>query len=1386
MKKSKYIFAFFLFVIFFLIFLINVNAANLEVNWVPQEIYQHNYSILYFKLKITGSVSPPSKLYPITINITKGGSYVLLNEKIGWKEVSCSNIPQTPPNECINIDPNIHYCTTYLGCCYIACLNFTPPLETGSGTYNASYKFKIEGWGGGTYNWSKLLQVKSTFDYVKWDTSKINYGDRVKLIIKPNATEVDKVNVTICLGSRSKCCVVTGFNNIPVINGWANITLGPENYSKWFNSWCWRDHGCTSENCSFWAIAHYKYVSNKSFNNLSINFLKIDRAQWRLCEINRRGICYYNYYNENSTGKIAIHVDNCDNLINKKVNVKIIKKINQTSQEIIDEFNLSFSQCWANALINISNFTKINCTQDPKGYPRYIFNVSLVDCPQVFNISNPAIVCKNGTLIIPRVKLIEPKTFCDESSQTDKCCKFPDGEPTPYYNKLEYNSTSGYWEARIWHNASGENYKCWRMETNDGVLIQSYENSSSPIENKTFLYKYTGTHSPFGWRGISSKIAVDNYCSQNDVDYYYYDKKIFVLEDCARPYPPLVEIISPENLKKYPKGSITFKAKVFDLDTPSEGVKVTWWITEEGYSKIIYQSSCYLNQPDCTNFSFYIDEPETYKVAIRVEEVEDDKYYSTDEVIFDVREEVPSPPPPQQYPNITQAFWNNCSYNQSGNCYYNENSTGKIAIYVENCGSLSNKSVNVTIIKINQTQSIINSSYLSINESDCWANTTINVSNFDKINCTQNSNGEPYYIFNASLVENASIFKISNEARVCKNGTQPSLQYPNITQAFWNNCSSSNDSICYYDENSTGKIAIYVENCSSLTNKNVTVKIKSISTSPQPEIPIPLKGISWIIKDLWTGFASFITGKIIDFPIEEEFNITINPTTCWANKSGNISNFKAINCSKPLSTYYYFEAYLAGNKSINKTSSNKAVRCKEGTTPIKIEVNIEEPKEICNESNQKYNCCPENKSYAYNASKAIWHNGTGKNYEKWSWIGRGENVSVNLSKSGSVTQNMNLSHIYGLKQGKNFSFVNIILNLSKSNYYNFTTRKILIANCSANLPPMVEILHPKNKTYLENLPYKMNFNATIYSDNGWKNFTWILTYPLINPYYIYRCNSTSSTCPNTTINLNYSGSYNVTAIVTDKDNLYDVDNLIFTILPQNCKCDDGITPCYSWNCSREPESRYCNGSGKWVNYCINKNQCTCGDGDEDDNYICLNHKCVKQPSSEECSQHDDEYNCTNAGCLWDPCKSCSEANSLLGCSNYKGEYSCRQDVCGLGKYGPNNNNNNIIYLGCGWNGSVCIQNFTIISQPPYQDCEEYISTIGDCNTSETIIINYTYNNPQCCNSIWENCNGNSWYEKRIACPQPPTSKMPIWGWMNVILVISLILIYYYLKKKFKR
>ncbi|MEM2772626.1 MAG: hypothetical protein QXR88_02145, partial [Candidatus Pacearchaeota archaeon] len=551
--------------------------------------------------------------------------------------------------------------------------------------------------------------------------------------------------------------------------------------------------------------------------------------------------------------------------------------------------------------------------------------------------------------------------------------------------------------------------------------------------------------------------------------------------------------------------------------------------------------------------------------------------------------------------SVVQAFWNNCWIEDNNKCYYNETSMGKIAIRVENCSLLSNKSVNVTIIKINQTnQSIINSSYLSINESDCWANTTINVSNFDKINCTENSSGEPYYIFNASLVENANIFKISNEARICKNGTQPPSQYPNITQAFWNNCSSSNNNMCYYDENSIGKIAIYVDNCNSLTNKNVTVKI----IERQQQVALP-----WIVKDLWTGFASFITGKIIEkFPINQEFNITINSTTCWANKSENISSFKAINCSESLSTYYYFEAYLAENESINKTSSNIAVRCKEGTTPIKIEVNIEEPKEICNESNQKYNCCPGNKGYAYNASKAIWHNGTGKNYEKWSWIGRGENVSKNLSESG--TGNIeNITHQYSLKQGKNYSFVNIILNLSKSNYYNYSQKTILIANCSANLPPMVKILHPENKTYLENLPYKMNFNATIYSDNGWKNFTWILTYPLINPY-IYRCNSTSPKCPNTTIDLNYSGSYNVTAIVIDNDNLYDIDNLIFTILQKDCTCD-GITPCYSWNCSREPESRYCNGSKKWVNYCINKDQCTCGDGD--DNYICLNHKCVKQP-----------------------------------------------------------------------------------------------------------------------------------------------------------------------------
>ncbi|MEM1577628.1 MAG: hypothetical protein QXM27_01260, partial [Candidatus Pacearchaeota archaeon] len=376
MKKSKYIFAFFLFIIFFLIFLINVNAANLEVNWVPQEIYQHNYSILYFKL----NVSYNTTVYPITINITKGGSYVLLNKKIGWKEVSCSNIPQIPPNECINLPPSEKYCGKFLGCCYIACLNFTP-ITTEIGTYNASYFFYTLQ-PPSAFSGSKLLQVKSTFDYVKWNTSTIKYGDRVKLIIKPNAPEVDKVNVTICVGEREKCHIVTSFNNIPVVNGWANITFGPENYSKWFNSDGWKQQSCTSENCSFYAKAKYNYVQKLS-DNLSIILPLIDRAQWRLCEINRLGLCYYNYYNENSTGKIAIHVDNCNNLINKKVNVKIIKKINQTSQEIINESNLSInpSTCWANTLINISNFTKINCTQDPKGYPRYIFNVSLVDLP---------------------------------------------------------------------------------------------------------------------------------------------------------------------------------------------------------------------------------------------------------------------------------------------------------------------------------------------------------------------------------------------------------------------------------------------------------------------------------------------------------------------------------------------------------------------------------------------------------------------------------------------------------------------------------------------------------------------------------------------------------------------------------------------------------------------------------------------------------------------------------------------------------------------------------------------------------------------------------------------------------------------------------------------
>ncbi|MEM2707876.1 MAG: hypothetical protein QXQ30_02285, partial [Candidatus Pacearchaeota archaeon] len=609
MKKSKYIFAFFLFIIFFLIFLINVNAQPNQ-SWVPPVIYEHNYSILYFTHGVVWFPDhPPVYSSPIDIIITKNNNYIY-DTTIGWHQVNCNNIPNQPPDGCDTSQEGGVYCvgggSAPITCCYIACLNFTPShYYGGPGNYTANFSYIAYG---SYIRGARNLTVKPTFDYVEWDRSSIVYGDRVKLIIKPNAP-VNEVNVTICLGNRSKCCVVTGFNNIQVINGWANITLGPENYSRWFNSWCWKDYyGCTSENCSFYARAEYNHATTQSSNDLTI--LTLPEAFLRA----KPGTIGWG----DATQFIArVVINNTQNISNVLINITVnLKKENEYE---------------ANWTILPSNFSLYNETNYYKDYRL------------------------NWTFL----------SF-----------------PVNYYNRSPHNTWYTF-KGKITFTDEIKNKEYGVYVLNGSCLsdLKIVPNKIYNGQNFNITFKVNDT-----WAGVRNCTPAD--C--NVTVYKINTTKLFKI------YSPLYD----DNFTVIPSNELN-EIKKFPILVNNPGyIDIT--ITPQNYSDWISQER-YCDSNNNCSFLFKVDCKDTLSW-------EWSKF--TDRDFLEISKT-----------SVVQAFWNNCWIEDNNKCYYNETSMGKIAIHVENCSLLSNKSVNVTIIKINQTnQSIINSSYLSINESDCWAN----------------------------------------------------------------------------------------------------------------------------------------------------------------------------------------------------------------------------------------------------------------------------------------------------------------------------------------------------------------------------------------------------------------------------------------------------------------------------------------------------------------------------------------------------------------------------------------------------------------------------------------------------------------------------------------
>ena len=634
----------------------------------------------------------------------------------------------------------------------------------------------------------------------------------------------------------------------------------------------------------------------------------------------------------------------------------------------------------------------------------------------------------------------------------------------------------------------------------------------------------------------------------------------------------------------------------------------------------------------------------------------------------------------------------------------------------------------------------------------------------------------------------------------------PGLQ-PKITQAFWQpNEIAKGDNV---------KIAVKVDNAED-NSVNVTVyRVEGF----QPPIEEDTRATTPLaIKDYMTGFfvalANFITGKATHWPwqgyaappgymeiVVDRFD-NINIINGWANITLIENNYGSWlpsdgYCNATNNCYFYFHAEMADNASEWLDSNRLYIHGAGWTGPL--EVNLIEPKAFCDESNQLGVCCPNPRGFAYDASKAIWHNATGKNYGWWKWEGKGENVANNLT----IPQNgwgpgeiQNISHTYGLLNGKNWSFVNVIVSVKRNNEVKTSSENILVSNCISNTPPIVEITSPKNRTY-SGVPRNIQFKARV-KDETPQNifFEWYIGYKINDGWILYDyygCNYGQSNCPNIQRKLNYSGQYFAFALANDSE-LIGYDYVFFTLEPFSCSCDG--TFCYSWDLTRNPTERYCNGNGNWENYCIDDYQCQANGYS---NWHCVNNICVEEGTAEQCADYDNEYDCVynpdGILCWWDPeCRTCEEArNTGLGCSAYKNQQSCEMDACGLGRtdFDPVNN---IIYYGCQWNGTHCLQASSAYDTGEGQTyaCSESITASGSCEEgvgSITVTHTFTSDPPEyaneCCNKQYGSCS-NGQYTETIACPQPPSLKMPGWNWLNAIAVLLLLGIYYgYILRKKK-
>jgi len=152
--------------------------------------------------------------------------------------------------------------------------------------------------------------------------------------------------------------------------------------------------------------------------------------------------------------------------------------------------------------------------------------------------------------------------------------------------------------------------------------------------------------------------------------------------------------------------------------------------------------------------------------------------------------------------------------------------------------------------------------------------------------------------------------------------------------------------------------------------------------------------------------------------------------------------------------------------------------------------------------------------------------------------------------------------------------------------------------------------------------------------------------------------------------------------------------------------------------------------------------------------------------SNDCSQSVCVNACPGIGsCYYDPgfgedCKSCS---GVISCSDYANELDCEIDRCLL-----------LLDKPCVWEGSLCKEN---------ERCR------WDCDSVYSSCVNGVKSKISSCRLISGDCsllldNPSTNYPDEVICLEPE-ELFPVFTWFNVFMSVSLLIGYYFVRRKFK-